>query len=273
MPPPRPASPKPRGVLHPQLNHGQFEHARRVPTPPLAPFVEHYWCVRWDLTGQPPQLQETLPHPNVHLVLERDEARIWGVHSGRFSRWLEGRGTVFGVKFAVGGFYPLLRRPVALLSNRSMPAAPLLDRAIDAAARQLPQCDDIDAMVDRVQPILLAAMPTPDPQGARVRALVQSIAHDSTLTTVTELGRRHGIDQRNLQRLFRTYVGASPKWTINRYRLHEAIERLQSGAPPAWTELALALGYYDQAHFIRDFRRLVGRAPASYLQQLSVAGD
>ena len=34
-----------------------------------------------------------------------------------------------------------------------------------------------------------------------------------------------------------------------------------------WTELALALGYFDQAHFIRDFRKLVGRTPAAYARE------
>jgi AraC-like DNA-binding protein len=37
-----------------------------------------------------------------------------------------------------------------------------------------------------------------------------------------------------------------------------------AASPPRWTELALDLGYYDHAHFIRDFRRVVGRSPAAY---------
>jgi len=69
---------------------------------------------------------------------------------------------------------------------------------------------------------------------------------------------------RALQRLFSDYVGASPKWVINRYRLHEAIARVQAGHPVAWAALAQDLGYFDQAHFIADFRRLVGVTPAEY---------
>ena len=69
---------------------------------------------------------------------------------------------------------------------------------------------------------------------------------------------------RALQRLFREYVGVSPKWVINRYRLHEALEQIAAGGAIDWSALALDLGYFDQAHFIRDFRRLVGVSPGAY---------
>lgn len=56
-----------------------------------------------------------------------------------------------------------------------------------------------------------------------------------------------------------------------RFRVHEAAERVKAGAPPDWTGLALELGYFDQAHFIRDFRSQVGRTPAEYAR-LCAAG-
>jgi AraC-like DNA-binding protein len=58
-----------------------------------------------------------------------------------------------------------------------------------------------------------------------------------------------------------------PKWVINRYRLHEAVERLQEGAQINFSELAMELGYFDQAHFIRDFRKLVGCTPVAFARR------
>jgi AraC-like DNA-binding protein len=52
---------------------------------------------------------------------------------------------------------------------------------------------------------------------------------------------------------------------LQRYRLHEVLERLAPGQPVAdWTALALELGWFDQAHFIRDFRALTGTTPTAY---------
>jgi AraC-like DNA-binding protein len=72
------------------------------------------------------------------------------------------------------------------------------------------------------------------------------------------------LGKRTLQQLFSSYVGVGPKWVINRYRLHEALERLQEGAHINFAELAMELKYFDQDHFIRDFRKLVGCKPAAY---------
>jgi AraC-like DNA-binding protein len=74
------------------------------------------------------------------------------------------------------------------------------------------------------------------------------------------------LSKRPLQQLFNEYVGVGPKWVINRYRLHEVIERMAAQGPVSWTELALELGYFDQAHFIRDFKALVGCSPAAYMR-------
>ena len=61
---------------------------------------------------------------------------------------------------------------------------------------------------------------------------------------VGEVADRAGVGTRRLQRLFATYVGVSPKVDLG--------------------FLARELGYFDQAHFARDFRAAVGRPPAAY---------
>jgi AraC-like DNA-binding protein len=61
------------------------------------------------------------------------------------------------------------------------------------------------------------------------------------------------------------------RWTLQRHRLHEAIEQLGAGRGTDWTRLALDLGYFDHAHFIRDFRAVVGRTPAEYEAEAAAA--
>ncbi len=58
-------------------------------------------------------------------------------------------------------------------------------------------------------------------------------------------------------------MGVSPKWTIRLYRIQDALERI-ANRDTDWAVLALELGYFDQAHFIRNFKAMVGVAPGSY---------
>ncbi len=92
---------------------------------------------------------------------------------------------------------------------------------------------------------------------------------DRELHSAASLAKQFEMSLRALQRLFNDYVGVGPKWVINRYRIHEAIARVQAGHAVSWAALAQELGYFDQAHFINDFRKLVGETPADYASERS----
>ena len=97
-----------------------------------------------------------------------------------------------------------------------------------------------------------------------VGEVIDRVVSDREIKRVDDLLRVFNVKKRTLQRIFNKYVGVSPKWVIQRYRLHEALAKLEQGTPVNWTILALDLGYSDQAHFINDFKRLVGKSPAKY---------
>jgi AraC-like DNA-binding protein len=54
---------------------------------------------------------------------------------------------------------------------------------------------------------------------------------------------------------------------IRRYRLHEVTARMAAGGAIDWAALAADLGYADQGHFIRDFKRMFGEPPTWYAQR------
>lgn len=74
---------------------------------------------------------------------------------------------------------------------------------------------------------------------------------------------------RQLERVFARLVGVSPKWVIQHYRLFEAAERLDAEPSTDMTRQAYELGYFDQAHFIKDFKAMVGSSPLEYARKAS----
>ena len=260
-----------RGVLRRPLPDGSMRHSRRAPAPELSTWIAHYWMISWDLVGSEPHVAESVPHPNIHLVFDAEETRVAGIQTQKFSRLICGKSQVFGVKFRSGGFRPFLGAPVATLANKLVPAERIFGEGVHALRRAV-FCDaPDDDRVAAADAFFRERTPQPDESVALASALVERILAERDINSVDDLARVSVLSKRTLQRVFREYVGQTPKWVIRRYRLHEVIERFQAGVPIDWSRLALDMGYFDQAHLINDFRAMVGLTPTQYASIISPA--
>lgn len=254
------------GAWNDGIGPGGVRLDRMPPSDDLAELVERYWLVRWDLPEGRRVPVRLLPHPCVNLVFDGGQLTVAGVGRGVFTYECAGRGRVFGVKFRPGGFRPFLREPVAHLTGQVRPLAALWDTDADRFAADLAGSADLADLVAVAERHLRAHWPPADPQVAPIGRIVHALLHDRSITRVDDVTARFGRSARSLQRIFREYVGVSPKWVLRRYRLHEAAARLADGAGGSWAQVAVELGYCDQSHFIRDFTRAVGMTPSAYTE-------
>ncbi|MGY1805094.1 helix-turn-helix domain-containing protein [Blastococcus sp. SYSU D00922] len=265
-----------RGVLRPAETAEHADLRRDAPVSEgLRPFVERYWSVRWDLTGRPPFRSEVLSHPSVNVSVESGTeprfgfampaALLHGVVTRRFSVDLTGAGRVTAAKFRPGGFTALTG---ALVGRNTV--EPLGDRLGVPAARLLadvlgPEDDD-----ERTAALDAALAPlATEPPGAYLDllGLIGAMISDRELVRVDQVAALGGMGVRSLQRLFAGYVGVSPKAVLARYRLQDAAAAIDAGEVDDLAGLAASLGWFDQAHFSRDFRAVVGVTPSAYLQR------
>lgn len=220
--------------------------------------------VEWDQGERPPAIQRVLPHPNAHLVFDKGRTAIHGVMRGAFDRTVEGAGRVLGVRFKAGGLRPFITHPLSRLADRTMPVEDVLNVATrDAEQRVLTQGNDA-AMVAAAESLLSVVLPAPDPRALLAERAVAIAAAPQGPISVASLSEQLAIEERTLQRLFSNYVGVSPKWVIQRFRLQEAIWYLGQRAPVDIAALSNQLGFFDQAHLTRNFTRLVGKSPMEY---------
>jgi AraC-like DNA-binding protein len=253
------------GVLRHSPPPGSYRHVRYPPPSGLADWVEHFWLEEWQLRGRGPQTRVVLPHPCVHLVFAPGRSRIYGVQLSRFARELKGEDRILGIKFRPGAFYPFFQIPVGTIANTSLLAQRVFPDAVAAESSVL-ACRDDHAMVALAAKFLIEHLPPHDPNVDIVCGIVGEIVNDRCVTRVEHVTQHCGLQERTLQRLFHRYVGASPRWVIKRYRIYDVLTQLSAGVPVAWTALAQDMGYFDQAHFNNDFRKLVGCSPSEYLQ-------
>ncbi|CAG7645996.1 HTH-type transcriptional activator RhaS [Paenibacillus solanacearum] len=253
-----------RGILHYDTGKTKFSLTRRLPSDDLRFVVQHYWLIEWDLRGQPPYAQEVLQHPGVNVVFERGQSRISGIESKKSAHVLQGEGQIVGVLFRPGAFRFYYPGPMSALTDRVVPVTECF--AIDSRdyERQLFALEDPEQRIGLVESLLRRSMPQRDDTVELLNEIIDAVIHDRGITKVDQLVDRFGVPKRTLQRLFHDDVGVSPKWVIQRYRMHEAGELLENGMDIA--QLALALGYADQAHFSKDFKAAVGTTPLQYVR-------
>lgn len=185
---------------------------------------------------------------------------------------LQGQGWAVGTKFKPGAFTALTGIEAASITDGRVSVQAALGEGLDGD-RLGADDDALYTVIARIETLLAPRADVDDPYAILVADIIQTMRDVAPDARVEHLAAMHHVAPRTLQRLFRRYVGVGPKWVLKRLRIHQAAEQLTATSPSEWTDLALDLGYYDHAHFIRDFRLVVGRSPAEYAAEAALARD
>lgn len=255
---------KQMGILKYEQVNRAFDLKRIHPSTEISDFIKHYWIVRWNLPDGKSFTQALIPNPCVNIVFEKDVSGIYGINQFKTEKLLQQSGMAFGIKFKPGGFRPFYEQAVATLTNKSMQLEEVFD--IDAkklGGEILAKADD-NEMVNVFEKFLKPIIPTEDKNVEFVNKIIDFIYDHQHMFKVSELCEVFQINERKLQRLFRECVGVSPKWVIKLYRLQQAAEKIERAESVNLTFLSHELGYYDQSHFTKDFKKFLGKTPSEY---------
>jgi AraC-like DNA-binding protein len=254
------------------------------PPPPLQDFVELLWL--YEGYQQPHKKERLLPDGSMELVtnLDEDRARVYDRHNSDQFQTLRGslivgahseffvidtaqQHSVIGVHFKPGGAFPFLGLPAGELRNTLVSledlwgaqAAELRDRLLEARAPQ--------AMFRILEQTLLA-------QAARRLARHPAVAYALTefcgvphTRTISGVTAQIGLSAKRFIDVFGDEVGLTPKLFCRIRRFQKVLRSLDRGRRVEWAAVAADCGYFDQAHFIHDFRAFSGLNPSTYLTQ------
>jgi AraC-like DNA-binding protein len=230
------------------------------------------------------------PRPEVTLMIDL-EGEITADGSPLPSAWIGGlsqQRTIVGVGPRYGAVDLKLSPPVAhavlgmdlsALEGRCVALGDAFGATGERLADELRDAPGWDQRFDLLEHWLLQRLadgPRVDPVVGRAFALL--VASQGRLR-IGALCTEIGVSPRHLTRRFGAQVGLAPKAVARQLRFATVRRRLEtvSSGPRSWTEVALAAGYFDQAHLIRDFRELSGVTPTEYLArripQGGVVGD
>jgi AraC-like DNA-binding protein len=207
------------------------------------------------LLNDPPQNGDTPrpPLPNICVTGLRTSVRE--MHTAANSG-------VILAKFRAAGAAPFFRAALHHLFGVSCSLPDLGDGDGDRIRAIIDAATD-DERVARVEQYLLTRHQPIEPNTV-VSAALRAIGEACGKIRMRALAQQLGVSQDALEKHFRRVVGASPKQFATIVRVRQTVDL--SRQSPSLTALALDAGYYDQSHFIRDFRAITGEAPGHFFQ-------
>lgn len=155
------------------------------------------------------------------------------------------------------------------LTDRAMPLELLWGRAATQLYRGLGAQPSNAARLHLLEDALAAQLPPPDERAQRVQAAAADLQCGTRGPGVDSLGTKYGTSRQHLTREFRRLIGMPPSVFIRIARFHRLLKPVAAGLRGDWATWAARFGYADQAHLIREFRRMVGVPPGQFARQLA----
>lgn len=254
-----------RGVLYPT----RLPTFQRVAAPTeLADLIRWFWIPRWNIPPGRSSRQHVLPFPASNLVVEPDGVTLQGPTTRASYRDLRGRGWAVGALLRPAAVASLCDEPSGIRDRTLTIDAPELHSAVISAMQSEGETDAADHAAAAFASWAEARLTPADEGGLLANTIEDLIASDSEIVRIDQIAKLINITARHVQRVTHRYVGVPPLAIIRRYRLQDAAERIREDSSLAIGQIAADLGYADHAHLTRDFRQVLGLAPADYRRGL-----
>jgi AraC-like DNA-binding protein len=168
------------------------------------------------------------------------------------------------VCFYPGMAYNFFNVPMHVLTDATVSLSDLWQDAAAEIEDRLASAGDDHSRIDILQRYLLKKMTDEKPDTQMVLCMKQMQELDDSMS-VSRMTNDIGISQRHLSRKFQQYLGLSPKAYLRVSRFIRSIQSFKKYPSRSLTEIAYDSGYYDQSHFIRDYRTYTGYAPGELI--------
>jgi AraC-like DNA-binding protein len=247
------------------------------PSIELSGFIRHYLFL--DIAGSSTRKLRLFPDGsngivfNSYPTLFLDAVPLPAAFSyGQITKYKEiscqGPTRLLIIVFHPHGLNRLLNVPASELNDKVIPLADLFGGAGLAMQKAVAAADSLSVKLDHIE-VFFRKM-VGDHRSANdplVTTALNLIQRHRGVLTIRQLTGIIGCHSRQLERKFNTAVGLSPKHFCNIVRTLSFVKSLQHATcKPSLTRSAYESGYYDQAHLIREFRKITGLTPSQYLK-------
>ena len=246
----------------------------------LRPYVRSYWYFRRETPLAAYHHEYMHPTGGFGIVFNfGGKLRLDGKQEMAEPIFLDGVNTVsrklgffghielLGVRFYEGGAYPFLGVPLIELQNEIALLDALNRPDLLRLHARLYEAESLPARINLLEEWLAGRLLLGKERNPLIPASLAMLREAGEHWSIPELARELAISQRQLERLYQSQVGMPPKQYWRLLRVETARLALKQMNGQTTTALAADLGYFDQSHFIREFRAVIGMTPYAYMKR------
>jgi AraC-like DNA-binding protein len=187
---------------------------------------------------------------------------------GQLTRPLEieptGETGIFSVRFHPNGFLPYATIPIKEMENTAVSLEKLFGKNGHEIEQQVLSAHSTSERIKLVETFLLNQLMDTATIDRIVKSTVEVIITANGQSSIDELSKQTNINRRQLERKFSSAIGLSPKQLSKTIRLQATLKMLLHKKFTKLTSVAYESEYYDQAHFIKDFKEFTGFTPKEF---------
>ena len=252
------------------------------PCASLSPFVELYWEGRFNANAAGLLIMQMIPNGSLELIIHLNDLHcdlqnnnVWtqspdymiiGLFTRPYEVQFKNLVKVFAIRFKPEGIYNVFGVPASVLKERFEDMTMILGSDFRDFCHRLKEEKSIAAMIRRTEKFVLKSL-----QSNKIDMSYVNTAAELIRTTkgirIEDLPDRIFISQRQLEREFKNKVGISPKQYLRITRINEVLSYLNANYTMDLTSVAYHCGYFDQAHFINDFKSITGINPSVLVKE------
>ncbi|MBT8220775.1 MAG: helix-turn-helix domain-containing protein [Bacteroidia bacterium] len=251
-----------------------------TPSPFLAPFVDKYYRGSFNTLAEPNRSFKIIPNGCLELIIHLKELycklptdnhlaytpdyMLIGMFSRAYQVHFSETVPIFSIRFKPEALPYILRiRGSEIFENYGDIEAVLENKFLDFC-HQIREEKSVGAMIARTEIFLLNIISKQKVEENYVTRAARIISN-AQINNVQEISTKVNISRRQLERKFRELIGISPKQYLRLIRINKVMQMLEQNQSLNLTDIAYHCGYFDQAHFIKDFKHITDQTPSSYI--------
>jgi AraC-like DNA-binding protein len=204
-------------------------------------------------------------HSNGKFI-ETAKAELWGQVLKPLPLKLAGKSSMLGIRFHPFGAALFFNEEVNLFNDQVIDLRSLMGKAIDDLYQRLQDSTGLTERLELIEHFLLNRLThsaSRQEKTTLVKFVMNELTRDEFFDNIENVAARYGITSRYLQKIFLQYTGLTPKRYAKINRFQKSLVLVGRG-DLSLTSIAYQSGYFDQSHFIREFRSFTGITPSGF---------